>query len=298
PIATLVRCEEKLFVAIGEVVDIRLDSKSFEQLSVDVLRERKVMVHFQLLTLVPATTEDDPSLKHDWRSGALLRDVRVTPGRLVIPVDPALSTRVPGKPYFLFESSVLRSFAAQLLDDVTLQVQLNKKIPKCDANPRFPYREAAGYACFICEGDDEVEGLDDADTRTCSHCAPHFALDVAHPQSVLAHIGSHILHDPKVNGASQLCGLCGGPAHLCRFFLKKSHSAGGGMTVNMALSKCPNLVKKFNYAAAEKSMSQNSPCSNVPLRCLECDSNEPAVWRYNIKYHLQRDHPTTPIAKH
>ncbi|KAJ7187526.1 hypothetical protein GGX14DRAFT_342959, partial [Mycena pura] len=292
PIATLVRSEDKLFVAIGEIVDLRLDSELFEQLSVDVLRERKVTVNFQILTLVPATTEDDPDLKHDWRSGALLRDVLVTSGRLVTPVDPALSTRIPGKPYFLFESQVLRSFGAQLLDDVTLQ--LNKQIPKCDPNPKFPYREAAGHACFICEGDGEVQSLDDTDAHTCSHCPSHVTLDVAHLQSVLVHVGSH--PPARFKGRRCLPALwtlrrrCSFLAHLCRFFLKKSHSAGGGLTVNMALSKCPNLVKKFNYSTAERSTSQNSPCSNVPLRCLECDSNEPAVWRYNLKSHLQCDH--------
>jgi hypothetical protein len=142
PIATLVRCYDRLFVGIGEVTDIRLDSKSVEQLSIDVLRERKVTVQFQILSLIPATTEDDPDCKHDWRSAGILRDILSAPGRLVLPVDPALSTRVQGKPYYLFESSVLRAFGAQLLDDVTLQV--NKQIPKLTPTSNFPYREAAG----------------------------------------------------------------------------------------------------------------------------------------------------------
>ncbi|KAJ7434946.1 hypothetical protein FB451DRAFT_1465917 [Mycena latifolia] len=141
PIATLVPCEDKLFVCIGEVTDIRLDSKSVEQLSIDVLQERKVTVHFQILCLVPATTEDDPDSKHDWRSSGVLRNVLATPGRLVLPVDPSLSTRIAGKPYYLFESSVLRAFGAQLLDEVTLH--LNKNIPKFTPTSSFPYRESS-----------------------------------------------------------------------------------------------------------------------------------------------------------
>ncbi|KAJ7767342.1 hypothetical protein B0H16DRAFT_1308743 [Mycena metata] len=133
----------------------------------------------------------------------------------------------------------------------------------------------------------------------CPYCSSPFVLDVQHPQTVLAHLGAHILHDPKVNRNAQPCGLCGGPSRLCRFFLKKSHSAGGGMTVNMEASKgCSNLVKKFNYSTAAKSSSQNSPCSNVQLRCPECDSSEPTVWRYNLRYHLQNDHPQIPITRH
>ncbi|KAJ7198077.1 hypothetical protein GGX14DRAFT_374467, partial [Mycena pura] len=142
PIATLVRCQEKLFVCIGEVVDIRLDSKSVEQLSIGVLQERKVTVHFQILHLIPATTEDDPESKHDWRSSGSSRTVLTTAGRLVLPVDPALSTRVAGQPHYLFESSVLRAFGAQLLEEVTLP--LNKAIPKFTPTSNFPYRERTG----------------------------------------------------------------------------------------------------------------------------------------------------------
>ncbi|KAJ7761266.1 hypothetical protein DFH07DRAFT_957330 [Mycena maculata] len=154
PIATLVRCEEKLFVCIGEVTDMRLDSKSNDQLSLDVLQERNVTVHFQILRLIPATTEDDPDSKHDWRSTGVLRDVLIAPGRLVLPLDPTLSTRIVGKPHYLFESSVLRGFGAQLLQEVTLD--LNKKIPKFMPTSNFPYRESAdvleGYACFYGPG--------------------------------------------------------------------------------------------------------------------------------------------------
>ncbi|KAJ7836282.1 hypothetical protein B0H14DRAFT_2363015, partial [Mycena olivaceomarginata] len=142
PIATLVRCEEKLFVGIGEVTDIQLDGKSLEQLSVDSLRERKVTVHFQILSLVPATDQDAPEGKHDWCSTGILRHVLSTPGHLVLPVDPAVSTRIPGKPYYLFESGVLCALGAQLLDEVTLG--LNSHIPKCTPTPRFPYREPSG----------------------------------------------------------------------------------------------------------------------------------------------------------
>ncbi|KAF7328292.1 hypothetical protein MSAN_02488500 [Mycena sanguinolenta] len=297
PIATLIRCDDKLFVAIGEVADIRLHSKSIEQLSIDILRERKVTVSFQILSLVPATTEDDPEHKHDWRSAGTLRPLLTAPGRLVVPVDPALSTRVAGKPYFLFDSTILQALGAQLLDEVTLQ--LNKQIPKLSPTTNFPYRESTGRACFVCEGDNEVEGLAESDAHTCCYCDPPFPLDITRPQKVLAHTGAHILHDSKIDRSSLPCGFCGRPAPMCLFFLKKTHSAGEGMTVNMALSKgCPNFVKAFKYVTAEKSSSKQSPCSNVPLRCPECDSTEPAQWRYNLKYHLMRDHPLTPLKKY
>ncbi|KAJ7064061.1 hypothetical protein C8F01DRAFT_1022169, partial [Mycena amicta] len=128
PIATLVRCEDNLFLAIGEVTDIRLDSTSVEKLGVRLLRERKVQVHFQILTLVPSNASEDPTLRNDWRSKALLRAYVHAPGRLVLPIDPTLSTMTPGSTYFLFNSNDLRNLGAQLLTEVTSS--LRKEIPK------------------------------------------------------------------------------------------------------------------------------------------------------------------------
>ncbi|KAJ7255087.1 hypothetical protein B0H12DRAFT_1233167 [Mycena haematopus] len=281
PIVTLVRCEDKIFVCIGEVTDIWLDSKSVEQLSVNTLQERKVTVHFQILCLVPASTEDDPESKHDWRSRGVLREVLTTHGRLVLPVDPALSTRIPGKPYYLFESDVLRAFGAQLLGAVTSD--LNKNIPKFTPSTSFPYREPSGLACFVCEGDNHIESFDETDLHMCTKCCPSVALDITHPQTVLTHIGAHILHDSTINRSDQPCGLCGRPSPMCSFVLKKT---GEGFAIDFKKSQgCPNFIKKFNYNVAAKS-GNKSPCSNVPLRCPECDSTQPTVWRYNLKYHL------------
>ncbi|KAJ7092187.1 hypothetical protein C8R44DRAFT_554520, partial [Mycena epipterygia] len=128
PIVTLARCENKLFLCIGEVTDIRLDSESVEQLAVDILLEQAVTISFQILRLVPATPENDPTLKNDWVSSGLVRTVLTAPGRLVLPIDPPLSTRVIGKPCYLFESSVLCAFGARLLDLVT--IHLNRSVPK------------------------------------------------------------------------------------------------------------------------------------------------------------------------
>ncbi|KAJ6552508.1 hypothetical protein B0H10DRAFT_2446821, partial [Mycena sp. CBHHK59/15] len=167
--------------------------------------DRKVEVHFQILSLIPAATEDDPDSKHDWRSSGVLRDVLTTHGRLVLPVDPTLSTRVVGEPYYLFESSVLRAFGAQLLDEVTLD--LNKKIPKFTPTSSFPYREASGFACFVCEGDNQIDGLEETDSHSCLKCKPPHALNINKPQTVLMHMGTHILYDSTIHASDQPCGF-------------------------------------------------------------------------------------------
>ncbi|KAJ7705827.1 hypothetical protein B0H16DRAFT_1482122, partial [Mycena metata] len=279
PIVTLIRCEGKLFVCVGEVTDIRVNNQSVEELGLEVLQEQAVTVHFQIVRVVPSTCEDDAELKNDWRAVGLIRHSLAAPGRLVLTIDPALSTRVMGEPYYLFESSVLRAFGARLFDTVTLH--LNKSIPKFVPTDQFPYREALGRVCFVCEGDGENEALLETDLHVCPKCTPSLPLDMAHPQTILAHIGAHILHDPTVDRSTQPCGLCLRPLGMCKFYLKKSGSAANTLTLNMAASRgCLNLVY-FSYGTAGVS-KDSSPCSN----------------RYNVREHLVQQHLGVSLAKH
>ncbi|KAJ7183908.1 hypothetical protein C8R46DRAFT_1309168 [Mycena filopes] len=276
PIVTLVRCEGQLFVCVGEVTNIIVNGKSVEELGLDLLQEQSVTVRFQIVRVVPATQEDDPELKKDWRAAGLVRNSLAAPGRLVLPINPALSTRVVREPYYLFESTVLRAFGARLFD----------MIPKFVPTEQFPYREALGRACFVCEGDGENEALLETDPHVCPKCTPSLPLDMAHPQTILAHVGSHILHDPSVDPSTQPCGLCLRPSGMCKFYLKKSGSAANTLTLNMAV-----------YGTAEVS-KESSPCSNVPLRCKYCNPKDPAVWRYNFREHLIQQHPNVSLATH
>ena len=67
PVVTLLKCEGRLFVCIGETNDIMFDSKHVDSLSVDLLSEPSAYVSFQMLYLIPATVEDSFYLKHDWK---------------------------------------------------------------------------------------------------------------------------------------------------------------------------------------------------------------------------------------
>ncbi len=67
PIASLLNCDDRLFVCIGEVNDLVNDSAHVEQIHVNHLIEPSVFVTYQLLYLIPATIDYDPGLKHDWR---------------------------------------------------------------------------------------------------------------------------------------------------------------------------------------------------------------------------------------
>jgi hypothetical protein len=144
PIATLVHCDNKIFLCIGEVNNLKLDGQFVEQVNLDMLVEDLVAVSFQMLKLIPATSDDDPDLKYDWRTCSMQELTFSVPGRLIQPIDPAVSTKTPGDPFYLLESSVLLAFSASLFERLTMKDL--KVIPKVKLTREFPYREASGMS--------------------------------------------------------------------------------------------------------------------------------------------------------
>jgi len=128
--------------------------------------------------------------------------------------------------------------------------------------------------------------------KPCSYCGGELP---ERPQRLLEHIGTHILFDPKVDTALEPCGLCLRPAQ-CEFYLKNGRGAQNGQQINYKNSHCPSMVR-LTYSIAEKS-TKASPCSNVPMKCLWCVEAAPAVWRYNLKDHIESKHPYVSLPDH
>ncbi|KAJ7696885.1 hypothetical protein B0H16DRAFT_1903738 [Mycena metata] len=288
-IATLVGCEDRLFLCLGEVNGIYLNSQSLDSIGLDVLPEQTVHVSFQFLKIIPATTIDDPSSKHDWKSAGSLGHTLKVPGKMVQCLDPTLSTARIGHPYYLFESSALRILTASLFEQLTPQKRL--LVPSVNSSKFYPYREGAGRACFVCERDNNSRDFDVP--HTCPVCPPNTPLDPAQPQQVLAHNAAHILFDPKIDRSTEPCGICLSPAPACEFYV----SATGKAKVISARTKCPNSAMHFRYSTAVKS-TESAPSSNVPLNCTLCPTASLAPWRYNFLHHLQSLHPTAPADKY
>ncbi|KAF8192313.1 hypothetical protein K438DRAFT_1906886 [Mycena galopus ATCC 62051] len=61
PITMLVRCKDQLFLAIGSVTSLSLGSQSFDEINLPLLADVSAQVSFQIMQLVRATMEDDPS---------------------------------------------------------------------------------------------------------------------------------------------------------------------------------------------------------------------------------------------
>ncbi|KAL0569521.1 hypothetical protein V5O48_012441 [Marasmius crinis-equi] len=119
-IVSVLRCEEHFFLSFGEIISLGLGAEVIEQISVGMLVEENVMVTYQLLALIPASSDDDQSLVHDWRSRrpTVPRTFKVQ-GRLVQAVNPkwvgpAVGGGHPG--YFLFCSPDFIDLAATFTD--------------------------------------------------------------------------------------------------------------------------------------------------------------------------------------
>jgi len=130
----------------------------------------------------------------------------------------------------------------------------------------------------------------------CTLCTPTVTLDLSQNQRILEHAAAHILHDPKVEKSTEPCGLCLRPSPLCCLFLKKGKGASRTLKVDK-YTGC--LIKpSFSYGVASES-SRSSPCSNVPIACPLCPAKDtPAVWKYNMKYHMQKMHSTATLSTH
>ena len=131
----------------------------------------------------------------------------------------------------------------------------------------------------------------------CPACDPPVQLDTAHGQRVLAHIGSHILHDPSLDKSEELCCLCLRPTSVCNIYLTRRSGRNYQWKVKYGgIVPCPNATN-FSYSTAMVS-SESSPCSNVPLECPYCPDGSPAVWRYNMRIHFRLRHPGVDASKH
>jgi len=142
PVASLLCSDNRIWLCIGEVNGLRVDGQPVDYVGHSILCESITTVSYQLMGLRPATTEDDPESKNDWRSYSMEEHSFTVPGRLVQAVNPNISTNKMGTPFFLFDSTFLVALVASLSG--FLSVSDFKGIPKLAPTNQFPYREVAG----------------------------------------------------------------------------------------------------------------------------------------------------------
>ncbi|KAJ7700182.1 hypothetical protein B0H16DRAFT_1441414 [Mycena metata] len=139
PVVTMVKCEELMFLAIGLVSSIKFGAQETESIPLDLLPDGGTKVSYQILRLITATIEDDPTTLHDWRwSGSDESSCTAVPGLLIHPLNPTVSNRTPGKPTYLFSSETLVTLGATVFSQV-LSNDLDS-LPEVQRTHAFPYR--------------------------------------------------------------------------------------------------------------------------------------------------------------
>ncbi|KAF9007809.1 hypothetical protein BDZ89DRAFT_1231061 [Hymenopellis radicata] len=299
-IVTVLGCEDLLFLCMGAVTDLNAGPSrdpSVDYVELGILSEDGVTVTFQIIDLVPATSDDDPTLVHDWRSQQRARPTTFTvPGQFVIPMTPTIAVPQTGRTFWLIESQALIAFGQDLCykissasTDVTVS-RRNRNIPDVKRSRDFPYQNALSEACFVCEID-KPRSI----TSGASHCPfctkPPIPLDLSKAQTIIAHISAHVLFD---NITGERCGLCGSLSPQCRYFLTKGSKPQVNRTDTVGCSVFDSLkTRGFRYANAAES-SAASPCSNVPIPCQICIRSNPksrAIWKYSARAHYLKEHP-------
>ena len=107
--------------------------------------------------------------------------------------------------------------------------------------------------------------------------------------TVVQHMGEHFLHDGGAKGLVNPCRFCLSTGQVCFIYLKKAKGSDRANTIDMRKSRCPNLCTiKLGFAAKS---SAKSLCTNVPLICPLCPKDVQAVWKYNMKRHIESIHP-------
>ncbi|KAK6980552.1 hypothetical protein R3P38DRAFT_3466276 [Favolaschia claudopus] len=296
PIATLVLCEGEIFLAIGQVNTIVLGTRPMDSILLDLLPDRGTKISYQIFQLVSTDSTDDPSAQHDWKWSLRFesKSIHDVAGRLIYPLNPTVSNRVPGKPTYMFSSHVLVTMAA----NINIQITSSTPLPDVGRSDTFPYRHE-GKACFhvlpetgLGNGRGEL-GFDFLDKPLeCTKCWPTVSISRKNYQRILEHNGAHILFDELLAKTVEPCGLCLRPFPMCEFVFQKTTGTTSARQIDWTRSTCLNPLK-FQMAAAMKS-SEKSPCTNHLIQCpLQCGI---VVWTYNLEAHYRSYHQLQTTA--
>jgi hypothetical protein len=147
PVATLLHSEKCFWICIGEVNDINIDGNPAAFVPVEMLNEETVTISYQMLGVCPATSDDDPSQKHDWRMYTIHERSFTVPGHLIQVVNPAISVTHRNSPFYLFQSSVLVALTASIFRG--LMTSHLKNVPKIMPSQEYPYRETSSESMNI-----------------------------------------------------------------------------------------------------------------------------------------------------
>jgi hypothetical protein len=144
--ASLLSCEDGLFLCIRDIVAIHVGSKSINNLPLDTLHEETIRVTFQVYSLVCTSPDDDDTCENDWCTHEHLPMKFKVPGSLIQPINPCMATPPSCMPFYLFDTGTLLSLTSCLCDRLTEPYL--KLVPNMERSLLFPYCESSGK-CYL-----------------------------------------------------------------------------------------------------------------------------------------------------
>jgi hypothetical protein len=144
PISSLLRCNGKFWLCVGEVISMRNDGKPTDVLDLDLLMESTISVTYEVLGLRPSNSDEDPTLKFDWRTYDIKEKVFTVPERLIQPMNAETSKPKSLKDpiFYLLDSQFLIALSASIFE--SLGASDIKSIPKISLRDEYTYREHLG----------------------------------------------------------------------------------------------------------------------------------------------------------
>jgi hypothetical protein len=146
PVATVLKCEGNIFLAIVQINDILIDNISVLEIGPAFLMEPVVTVQFQALQLIEIVDKVD-DLDHndaDWKwNRKMERSIHKTRGSCIQVIDPDVSSRNPLEPVYLFNADELRALGASVIDSITEEERL--RLPSVKRSDFFPYRSRGTF---------------------------------------------------------------------------------------------------------------------------------------------------------
>lgn len=145
----------------------------------------------------------------------------------------------------------------------------------------------------MCEKDStDGDTSRETDSDACPYCrTSKVSLSLLSGPALVKHMSAHILHDVRFKDMESPCGFCLNTGMTCIIYLIRGSK--GTTSIDMKNSRCINL-RKISLKAASM-FTHTSKCSNHPLTCPLCPPKSPAVWKYNLRSHIVKSHPTADV---
>ena len=147
PALVLVRCNKKVFLAVFQILALRVDSKNLQSIPSEQIHEPNVRIHGQIMKLALLNADHQPDgMDWEWNGAFEARSTfQNAEGRWIEPINPGVQRasrgQNRGKDTYTFRSSELRAIA------LILQQRLSNyfhRLPEVPQTPSFPYRSIEG----------------------------------------------------------------------------------------------------------------------------------------------------------